>query len=300
MSRPSTQPRPARRPPLARGEVQTALRGGRLSAIRPGPPTRLRRQGTFPQARTACTGVGQDYRKACRASASSPEPSLITGQMRDPGVRRLHPGLVRARMQQLDCLAVRHGPLLPPALAFIRQRVIRDRLIRRQEADVVSAAKGALTPAADSNSGFSLKVTDLEGLVEKLREHGAHFRNDIVAGVSGKQILLDDPPAIRSNCSSQRLSRRGSRRLARNGTSAASPDLPGRQAVKPRADVKLVTPIQAQDQGVVSLVEKHPSNPAPGQSKGGGNRRHSGPRRRGQSWPVRTEVPQRCICHQLC
>jgi hypothetical protein len=30
-------------------------------------------------------------------------------------------------------------------------------------------------------------------LVEGLREAGVHFRNDIVAGVGGKQILLEDP-----------------------------------------------------------------------------------------------------------
>ncbi len=40
---------------------------------------------------------------------------------------------------------------------------------------------------------FSLEVDDLEALVATLREQGAHFRNDIVTGVGGKQILLDDP-----------------------------------------------------------------------------------------------------------
>jgi hypothetical protein len=29
--------------------------------------------------------------------------------------------------------------------------------------------------------------------VETLRAAGTHFRNDIVTGVGGKQILLDDP-----------------------------------------------------------------------------------------------------------
>jgi catechol 2,3-dioxygenase-like lactoylglutathione lyase family enzyme len=48
-------------------------------------------------------------------------------------------------------------------------------------------------PAPGGWNRFSLEVTDLGGLVEKLREHGAHFRNDIVTGVGGKQILLDDP-----------------------------------------------------------------------------------------------------------
>ena len=40
---------------------------------------------------------------------------------------------------------------------------------------------------------FSLEASDLDTLVEKLRNNGAHFRNDIVTGVGGKQILLEDP-----------------------------------------------------------------------------------------------------------
>lgn len=40
---------------------------------------------------------------------------------------------------------------------------------------------------------FSLEVSDLDALVEKLRNNGAHFRNDIVTGVGGKQILVEDP-----------------------------------------------------------------------------------------------------------
>ncbi len=40
---------------------------------------------------------------------------------------------------------------------------------------------------------FSIEVDDLAGTVEALRKAGVHFRNDIVIGVGGKQILLDDP-----------------------------------------------------------------------------------------------------------
>ena len=40
---------------------------------------------------------------------------------------------------------------------------------------------------------FSLEVSDLAGTVEQLRKAGVHFRNDVVTGVGGKQILLDDP-----------------------------------------------------------------------------------------------------------
>jgi hypothetical protein len=30
-------------------------------------------------------------------------------------------------------------------------------------------------------------------MVEKLRKNGARFRNDIVSGTGGKQIILEDP-----------------------------------------------------------------------------------------------------------
>jgi catechol 2,3-dioxygenase-like lactoylglutathione lyase family enzyme len=40
---------------------------------------------------------------------------------------------------------------------------------------------------------IQIEVDDLAGLVETLQKGGAHFRNDIVSGNGGKQILLDDP-----------------------------------------------------------------------------------------------------------
>jgi predicted enzyme related to lactoylglutathione lyase len=40
---------------------------------------------------------------------------------------------------------------------------------------------------------FQLEVDDIEATVARLREHGARFRNDILAGVGGKQILVEDP-----------------------------------------------------------------------------------------------------------
>ena len=40
---------------------------------------------------------------------------------------------------------------------------------------------------------FALEVTDLEGTVARLRGGGARFRNEIVTGVGGQQILVEDP-----------------------------------------------------------------------------------------------------------
>jgi hypothetical protein len=39
---------------------------------------------------------------------------------------------------------------------------------------------------------FAIEVSDLAATVDALRQAGAHFRNDIVTGVGGKQILVDD------------------------------------------------------------------------------------------------------------
>jgi catechol 2,3-dioxygenase-like lactoylglutathione lyase family enzyme len=40
---------------------------------------------------------------------------------------------------------------------------------------------------------FAVQVSDIAATVEKLRAAGATFRNDIVTGVGGKQIIVDDP-----------------------------------------------------------------------------------------------------------
>jgi catechol 2,3-dioxygenase-like lactoylglutathione lyase family enzyme len=40
---------------------------------------------------------------------------------------------------------------------------------------------------------FQLEVADIEATVAELRKHGVRFRNNIVTGVGGKQILIEDP-----------------------------------------------------------------------------------------------------------
>ena len=59
---------------------------------------------------------------------------------------------------------------------------------------------GAAQPMADGRkpepggwNRIQLEVYDLASEVETLRKAGARFRNDIVTGFGGKQILLEDP-----------------------------------------------------------------------------------------------------------
>ena len=40
---------------------------------------------------------------------------------------------------------------------------------------------------------FAIEVSDIADMVEKLRKAGVHFRNDIITGVGGKQIIIEDP-----------------------------------------------------------------------------------------------------------
>lgn len=48
-------------------------------------------------------------------------------------------------------------------------------------------------PAPGGWNRIQIEVEDLEALVKKLKDAGASFRNEIVIGNGGKQILLDDP-----------------------------------------------------------------------------------------------------------
>jgi catechol 2,3-dioxygenase-like lactoylglutathione lyase family enzyme len=40
---------------------------------------------------------------------------------------------------------------------------------------------------------FVLEVDDIDGLVARLREQGAQFRNEVLEGPGGRQILCEDP-----------------------------------------------------------------------------------------------------------
>jgi catechol 2,3-dioxygenase-like lactoylglutathione lyase family enzyme len=66
--------------------------------------------------------------------------------------------------------------------------------------NIPSGTGGAAQPMPDGRkpepggwNRIQLQVSDLAAEVETLRNAGARFRNDIVVGNGGKQILLDDP-----------------------------------------------------------------------------------------------------------
>jgi len=48
-------------------------------------------------------------------------------------------------------------------------------------------------PAPGGWNRIQIEVEDLEATVEKLKRAGARFRNEIVTGGGGKQVLAEDP-----------------------------------------------------------------------------------------------------------
>ncbi len=48
-------------------------------------------------------------------------------------------------------------------------------------------------PAPGGWNRFSIEVEDLDALVDRLRGQGVRFRNQIVEGVGGRQVLVEDP-----------------------------------------------------------------------------------------------------------
>ena len=48
-------------------------------------------------------------------------------------------------------------------------------------------------PSPGGWNRFSLEVSDLEVTVESLRSAGVRFRNEIVNGVGGRQIIVEGP-----------------------------------------------------------------------------------------------------------
>jgi catechol 2,3-dioxygenase-like lactoylglutathione lyase family enzyme len=83
-----------------------------------------------------------------------------------------------------------HGP----AMAIMR----RDDLVLWLAGPLASAARpmpDGAQPVPGGWNRFVVTTDDLDGLVARLAEAGARFRNEVVTGPGGKQILVEDPSA---------------------------------------------------------------------------------------------------------
>jgi catechol 2,3-dioxygenase-like lactoylglutathione lyase family enzyme len=79
-----------------------------------------------------------------------------------------------------------------PAMAIVEQDDLRLWLAGPQASASRPMPDGA-QPVPGGWSRFVLTVDDLEAVVARLRNSGVGFRNEIVTGPGGRQILCEDP-----------------------------------------------------------------------------------------------------------
>src|SRR5262245_35217836 len=90
-------------------------------------------------------------------------------------------------------LDFRLAPHPAPGFASLSRGNLRLQLNQPGAGGAGQAMPDGRKPAPGGWNRIQIQVEDLSAKVETLRKAGAHFRNDIVIGNGGKQILLDDP-----------------------------------------------------------------------------------------------------------
>src|SRR5262245_9512468 len=79
-----------------------------------------------------------------------------------------------------------------PAFADVTRDNLR-LLLSGKKSSAGRAMPDGTLPAPGGWNRIELLVDDLPSEVDKLKSQGLHFRNDIVTGPGGSQILLEDP-----------------------------------------------------------------------------------------------------------
>jgi catechol 2,3-dioxygenase-like lactoylglutathione lyase family enzyme len=80
-----------------------------------------------------------------------------------------------------------------PGFAIVSNGDLRLMLNRPGAGGAGQAMPDGRRPAPGGWNRIQLEVDDLAATVDRLRRAGSRFRNDIVVGNGGKQILLEDP-----------------------------------------------------------------------------------------------------------
>jgi catechol 2,3-dioxygenase-like lactoylglutathione lyase family enzyme len=80
-----------------------------------------------------------------------------------------------------------------PGFAMLSKGPLRMLLNRPGAGGAGQATSDGRAPAPGGWNRIQVEVEDLAATVEKLKRAGCRFRNEIVSGMGGKQILLEDP-----------------------------------------------------------------------------------------------------------
>ena len=84
------------------------------------------------------------------------------------------------------------GTHYPPAFADVQRGNLR-LLLSGPTSSAGRSMPDGRVPGPGGWNRIHLLVTDIEAEVARLREAGLTFRNDVVRGPGGRQILLEDP-----------------------------------------------------------------------------------------------------------
>ena len=80
-----------------------------------------------------------------------------------------------------------------PGFASLSRGDLQLLLNRPKTGGAGQAMPDSQLPAPGGWNRIQIEVADLEATVEKLKRTGTRFRNEIVTGNGGKQILIEDP-----------------------------------------------------------------------------------------------------------
>lgn len=152
---------------------------------------------SWPSARPTCAGTATEgsWRRTSSEGRRPPESHR-------PGGRAIATVSVRYIVDDVDesirfyCDRLGFTEVMHPAPSFA--------MLERGDLRLVLSAPGGAPgggqampdgtlPEPGGWNRFSLEVENLDEVVAGLTANGAHFRNDIVEGVGGRQILVDDP-----------------------------------------------------------------------------------------------------------
>ena len=80
-----------------------------------------------------------------------------------------------------------------PGFAMLSRGNLRLLLNRPGAGGAGQAMPDGQAPTPGGWNRIQIEVTDLAATVARLKQAGCRFRNEIVTGMGGKQILVDDP-----------------------------------------------------------------------------------------------------------
>ena len=107
-------------------------------------------------------------------------------------VRYMVDDVERARDFYVGMFGFEVGLDAPPAFAEVTRGNLR-LLLAGPKSSAGRPMPDGRRPGPGGWNRLHFVVDDIEGEVERLRAAGATFRNEIISGPGGRQILLDDP-----------------------------------------------------------------------------------------------------------